>query len=195
MRLFIAVNFNDETRSRLLELRDDLRGKAERGRFTVPENLHLTLVFLGECGGRQTAAAKSALEAVDFEPFDIVIDRVGRFMRGGGDVWWAGVKEHTALSALHSGLIRVFSDAGFAPDDRPFKPHITLGREVAANANPGPVMAFGETVRSIELMKSERINGRLAYDCIFRRSSLPAPVTAGPRDPNRAHRRDESVET
>ena len=48
MRLFVAINFNNETRSRLLDLRDELRGKSQRGNFTAPENLHLTLAFIGE---------------------------------------------------------------------------------------------------------------------------------------------------
>jgi 2'-5' RNA ligase len=48
MRLFITINFNDDTRSRLLALRDELRGKSKHGRFTLPENLHLTLAFIGE---------------------------------------------------------------------------------------------------------------------------------------------------
>jgi 2'-5' RNA ligase len=47
MRLFIAVNFNNDTRSRLLALRGELSGKAERGNFSAPENLRLTLTFIG----------------------------------------------------------------------------------------------------------------------------------------------------
>ena len=71
MRLFIAKNFNNDTCARLLALRDELLGKSESGRFSLPENLHLTLAFLGECDGKQTSAAKSALDAISFEPFDI----------------------------------------------------------------------------------------------------------------------------
>ena len=39
MRLFIAINFNNNTRSRLLSLRDELRSRSERGSFTLPENV------------------------------------------------------------------------------------------------------------------------------------------------------------
>ena len=81
MRLFIAINFNNEVRSRLLTLRDELCGKSQRGRFTAPENLHLTLAFLGECDNKQTAVVKSVLNTVSFEPFDIAVDCVGRFKR------------------------------------------------------------------------------------------------------------------
>ncbi|MDR0434023.1 MAG: hypothetical protein LBH21_03030 [Gracilibacteraceae bacterium] len=54
-------------RLRLLALRDELRGKSERGRFSAPENLHLTLTFLGECDGKQIAAAKSDIAAFRLE--------------------------------------------------------------------------------------------------------------------------------
>jgi len=64
MRLFIAQNFTPETKSRLLTLRDDLRAQSTRGNFSLPENLHLTLAFLGECDAQQTAAAKQAMTAV-----------------------------------------------------------------------------------------------------------------------------------
>ena len=53
MLMFIAINFNNDTRSQLLALRDELSGKSESGRFSLPENLHLTLAFLGECDGKQ----------------------------------------------------------------------------------------------------------------------------------------------
>ena len=48
MRLFIAINFNDDTHNRLIALRDELRSRSERGNFSLPENLHLTLAFIGE---------------------------------------------------------------------------------------------------------------------------------------------------
>jgi len=84
MRLFIALNFTDETHARLLALRDGLRAHSTRGNFSLPENLHLTLAFLGECDAQQAAAAKKAMSAVELAPLDITIDRVGRFRRDGG---------------------------------------------------------------------------------------------------------------
>ena len=93
MRLFIAINFNKATKQGLLALRDEVCRDSSGGRFSLPENLHLTLVFLGECDAKQTVAAKSVLDTVIFEPFDITIDCVGRFKRDGGEVWWAGVRE------------------------------------------------------------------------------------------------------
>jgi 2'-5' RNA ligase len=56
---------------------------------------------------------------------------------------------------------------GFEMDGRKYNPHITLGREVVTDAKPWQIEPFGETVGSIELMKSERINGKLIYTEIY----------------------------
>jgi 2'-5' RNA ligase len=72
MRLFALINFNGDTRSRLIALRNELRSKSERDNFSAPENPHLTLAFLGECDGKQTAAAKVLVmeSPLDFKIFD-----------------------------------------------------------------------------------------------------------------------------
>lgn len=168
MRLFIAVNFNNDTRSRLLALRDELRSRSQRGNFSAPENLHLTLAFLGECEARQITAAKSVLGEISFEPFNIVIDCVGRWGRGGGDTWWAGMHESKPLINLQRDLTDRLISAGFELDRRKYSPHITLSREVVTDYVLGRVEPFGETVSAIELMKSERTGGKLKYSAIAR---------------------------
>lgn len=167
MRLFIAINFNDDTRTQLLALCDDLRARSRRGRFSAPENLHLTLAFLGECDAEQTATAKTVMDAVKFEPFSVVIDRIDRFKRDGGDIWWAGVQSSKPLIDLQTDLTEKLIYAGFTLDKRKYSPHITLGRDVVTDTAPWQVKSFGETVTSIELMKSERIDGKLTYTPIL----------------------------
>jgi 2'-5' RNA ligase len=178
MRLFIAINFNDTTRSALLALRDNLRSYSKRGRFSLPENLHLTLAFLDECNAKRTAAVKAAMDTVSFEPFDIQVERVGRFKRGGGEwdappaIWWAGLRECKPLLDLQRELTDKLIAAGFALEKREYKPHITLGREIVTDAAPWQIEPFGETVTSIDLMKSERIDGKLTYTAIYGRGII-----------------------
>jgi 2'-5' RNA ligase len=170
MRLFIAINFNDETRARLLALRDKLRSRSKRGNFSLPENLHLTLAFLGECDAKQTASVKNVMTAVNFAPFDVMINQVGLFKRGGTDIWWAGAAASEPLINLQRDLTNRLTDAGFTLDKRRYSPHITLGREVETDTTPWAIEPFGETVTGIDLMKSERINGKLTYTAIYKRS-------------------------
>ena len=169
MRLFIAINFTTETRSQLLALRDELRDKSERGRYSLLENLHLTLVFLGECDAKQTSAAKFSLDAVNLEPFNITVDCIGRFKRYGGDLWWAGIRENKALTDLQQELTSVLCSHGFKLEKRKYSPHITLAREVVTDIKPWTIEPFSEKVNTIELMKSEHINGKLTYTAMFSR--------------------------
>jgi len=171
MRLFIAINFTNETKNKLLALRGELRSHCTRGNFSLPENLHLTLAFLDECDAKQTAAAKAAMDAAGFEPFDVLIENVGYFKRDGGDIWWAGVKESKPLLKLQSDLTDRLITAGFDLENRRYSPHITLGREVVTDTAPRQITPFGETVYKIDLMKSERVQGKLTYTSIYQKEN------------------------
>jgi len=174
MRLFIAINFNNATINSLIALRDDLKSSAERGSFTLSENMHVTLAFLGECSAKQAALAKAAIDTVSFQPFHVSIERVGRFggREQGEALWWAGLHVCEPLANLHRDLTETLIAAGFSLDRRKFSPHITLGRRVVTDAMPRRLEPFGETVHKIDLMKSERIDGRLTYTAIYNRASV-----------------------
>jgi 2'-5' RNA ligase len=177
MRLFIAINFSDKTRTQLITLQDELRTNAIRGNFSLPENLHLTLAFLGECDAKQTDAAKRAINAVRFEPFTITIAGGGYLDKGRPNLVFCNLQNdsgHIRLRQLQSDLSATLSVKGFQLEQRKFWPHITLGREIVWK-NTGEFSNFidvkfpvvEECLTSIELMKSERIRGRLIYTSIF----------------------------
>ncbi|GHU32525.1 RNA 2',3'-cyclic phosphodiesterase [Betaproteobacteria bacterium] len=184
MRLFTAINFSDNTRSRLLALRDELQAKSRSGNFTAPENLHLTLVFLGECDEKQTVAAKMAINSVNFEPFILTIAGGGYLDKGRSNLVFSEIKNDSGrnkLQKLRDELSTNFSAKGFELDGRKFWPHITLGREVVWK-DIGDYSSFIDArfptieahVTSIELMKSERVGGKLTYTAIYERKSNDA---------------------
>ncbi|MDR1603353.1 MAG: RNA 2',3'-cyclic phosphodiesterase [Gracilibacteraceae bacterium] len=170
MRLFIAINFNDETRSRLLALRDELRGKSLSGNFTAPENLHLTLVFIGEVNPKKVDKIKAIMDTVTFAPFTATVERLGTFSRG--TLWWAGLRDGNPLKDLQREIEHKLALCGFEMDGRKYSPHITLGREVVTDAKPWNIKPFSEMVTTIELMKSERISGKLTYTAIDTRRAI-----------------------
>ena len=165
MRLFVAINFNDETRSRLLSLRDELRTRAKRGNFSATDNLHLTLVFIGECSPKKLDNIKSILDTIHFDPFAVRIERLGTFSRT--TLWWAGLREDKPLMDLQYEIAYKLALCGFEMDGRRYSPHITLGREVVTDAVPWKIEPFGEAVTHFDLMKSERLNGKLTYTAIY----------------------------
>lgn len=172
MCLFIAINFTDSTRQRLFSLCDELRLHSEQGRFCVPENLHLTLAFLGECNATQVITVKSVMDTIPFRPFGLTVERIGRFKRGNGDTWWAGLRASEPLSNLQSVLSGKLIAKGFSLEDRKYKPHITFGRDIVTDMKPRQIEPFGETVSSISLMKSEQQIGKTKYTALHDRKAI-----------------------
>jgi len=171
--LFIAINFPAEIKAAIAEVRNTLKKSAFHGNFTYDENLHLTLVFLGECDERQVEAVKSVMNDVHVPEVTLMLDRVGCFRRDGGDTWWIGLKENKSLSDLQANLSARLQQKGFVLESRKYVPHVTIGREVRLHDRfvPPKVSQFSFTAKSIELMKSERINGKLSYIRILKKSS------------------------
>ncbi len=166
MRLFIAINFDQTTKERLMDVQRRLSACAG-GNFSRPENLHLTVLFLGEVG--ETEAIERAMAACFSKPVTLAFDRVGTFRR---DLYWVGVKPDAALTALYLGLREDLRRAGYAGDwPDSFTPHITLARAVSLRAQPDlSFEPFSMVARRLSLMKSERINGKLTYTEVFGKS-------------------------
>ncbi|MCL2497805.1 MAG: RNA 2',3'-cyclic phosphodiesterase [Symbiobacteriaceae bacterium] len=168
MRLFVALNFNHEVKQQLLQLAQEIQRQSSQGRFTLPENLHLTLVFLGECNSREAAAAREAIASLSFDPLELTINQTGRFKRNDGDIWWAGFQPHPPLQKLQQELVVALREAGFSLEEERYTPHITLGRQVRTTYPPGALATpLHETVTSIQLMKSEQLAGKLTYTAIY----------------------------
>ena len=162
MRLFIALHFSQAVRNMLLDTILTLKAQTVSGNFTRPENLHLTLAFIGESSN--VAAIRQVIDHAAGPPFEITVGGLGHF----GRLYWAGIENSVVLASLAENLQRALRAAGFPIETRNFRPHITLAREVTANhplriSVPGTAM----TVDRVSLMKSERIGGRLTYTEVY----------------------------
>ena len=171
MRLFIAINFPAEVKATIALCRERLKAASWQGNFSLDANLHLTLVFLGECDVGQVNAIKAIMNETRFEAFALTLEKVGRFKRHGGDTWWIGLKENKTLSDLQADLTGRLIKKGFMLEERQYSPHVTMGREI--KLRPGfitpDIPQVGFTITSIELMKSERINGKLTYTKVYKK--------------------------
>lgn len=135
MRLFIAIELSSEARAELERVQSQLkhRGFSELS-YTKPEQLHLTLKFLGEIDEQKAGILISCLNTVALanEPFSLCLAATGFFPeRGTPRVVWVSVEGPAEPGAL----LKVWRDsekecirAGFPAEDRPFSPHITLAR-------------------------------------------------------------------
>jgi 2'-5' RNA ligase len=135
MRLFVAVDLSDEPRQSMAaqqkRIAAVLADRQSSLKWVGPEHMHLTLVFLGNVDDAHGPAVVDAIgRDVDAAPFDIVFDRVGAFPpRGAPRVLWAGVTQGAAeLVALQREVRQRAAALGIALEERPFHPHLTLGR-------------------------------------------------------------------
>lgn len=166
MRLFLAVNFDDATKQRILAVQRRLR-EAAQGDFSRPENLHLTLAFLGEVSAQRAAAARRAMDRTGAVPLSLTFDQIGSFRRDGGDIWWVGLAENPALLRLRQELCGNLIAEGFHLEERRFSPHITIARRVrlSQEVDCGAILGapFDASADTVSLMRSERPNGVLTY--------------------------------
>ncbi|WP_417070163.1 RNA 2',3'-cyclic phosphodiesterase [Niveibacterium terrae] len=101
---------------------------AGRGRPTCIEDLHLTLAFLGALPRERIDAAKRVGESLAGSPgFALRLDCLGAFARS-SVIWASSVEPCAGLFMFQAGLVAALGGAGFAIDDTPFRPHVTLLR-------------------------------------------------------------------
>ena len=175
IRLFIAVNCNDATKKLLLSVQDNIKVQSLKGNFSRPENLHLTLAFLGETQEERVPAICAAIQDAlqpPIAPFTLTFSQTGCFRHSGKELWWIGAQQTDPsldiLKNLRQRITGGLSTANIAFDDRAFKPHITLGREIRHDTpialRPQEIVL---PVNRVSLMKSERINGVTVYTEMF----------------------------
>ena len=166
MRLFIAINFNDEIKDALCETASELKAASRRGRVTPRENLHLTLVFIGETNRADDIldVMEDVAEEAFTEPVRISLSEAGAFKGRNGDLHWVGVENTPELSRLASKIAAELREAGFEIEKRRFVPHITIGREIVlSSAADIRIQIVSMEADRISLMRSDRIDGRLVY--------------------------------
>ncbi len=123
MRLFVAIELSEEMKKGLLDVQGQFRRLGVQGNYTRPENLHLTLAFIGEYP--EPDKVLEAMASLSFYPMELRLRGLGSF----GELWWAGLEERGDLSRLVSQLRRALAQAGIPFDKKKFLPHITLVRK------------------------------------------------------------------
>jgi len=177
-RLFISINCNDETKKQLISVQEKIKAQSEKGNYSRPENLHLTLAFLGETPQEQVEAIRSCMNEILKPPaasFYLAFSQTGFFRRGNKELWWIGVDHKDSsvniLNDLRQRITSSLSSKKIYFDNKDFKPHITLGREITHNARERSIIIPEQKiiypVNRISLMKSEHISRTLVYTEIY----------------------------
>lgn len=168
MRLFIALDPGKKLRDQLSGIQEDLKNQGIRGSWSRMENLHMTLVFLGECTASQKQAAQAVLEKLPCPETILPCTGLGHF----GSLWYLGFQADPALEDYVRQLKACLQEAGVSFDAKPFKAHVTLIRKASAI----PVLSDTQTASLVfaagrpVLYESRQIQGTLTYLAVSRNS-------------------------
>lgn len=164
MRLFFALPFDAGARAAFGRVQQDLARRAAGGKFPPAENFHLTLAFLGEVDAGRLGGLQTLLRENPVPPLDLLFDRVGQFQ---GGIWYLAPRTSPPLLSGQAALAAALRRVGFPLEERPYRPHLTLGRKVTFPAGENPPDLPKEPIPARSsgavLFHSHRVEGRLQY--------------------------------
>ncbi len=164
-RLFFALWPDDAARARLFEFAQTLHRDCG-GRLINRDNLHQTLVFLGNVAAERVPQLVALAAKVSVPPFKLEFGITG-YWRHNRIVWAAPHATLTPLHTLVEGLGRGLQQAGLHLEDRPYASHVTLIRDARAPAAL-PLLAFDWPIRDFALVRSVHTLGGSRYEVIAR---------------------------
>ncbi|MFW5780656.1 MAG: RNA 2',3'-cyclic phosphodiesterase [Bacillota bacterium] len=169
MRVFVAIDFDSRTKSKILKVQKKLQENVQKARFTPKENFHLTLVFIGQTDANDIKLIIDAIEKINFLPFEITFEGVSKFERGRKNILWMGIRESKELERINKELWKNIVGKGFSLQKRKFIPHITLARDVAMkNDNKLYFAPFSYSVDAISLMYTDMSDSQVTYKELYK---------------------------
>ena len=162
-RVFFALWPDAEAGAALASLAGSV-AKARSGRATRPDQLHVTVAFVGAVAPAamerlHLAGARAAAAAA---PFTLALERLGGAARDG--VAWVEASSHpSALTTLHEALAAALREEGFLLEARAFRPHVTLARRCTRPADRREIAPLSWSVDRLALVVSTSAPGGSRY--------------------------------
>jgi 2'-5' RNA ligase len=169
LRTFIALDLGDAVRARLIALQEKLATAAPEVKWVGPDNLHVTLLFLGEIDQREVIDICRTVQTVasGMPAFALSVEGTGAFpnLRRPRTIWVGAGQGQQEVCMLHDALERPLLELGcYRREERKYTPHVTLGRvkteHVAPTLEPAlrkhELWKAGEaTIHEVHVMASE----------------------------------------
>ncbi len=178
LRCFIAVTLPAPLKQSVGKMMRSLRETGADVKWIPEQNLHITLKFLGATDEEKIEEITGALrKKISPRPaFYITIGGVGSFPGGRHPrVIWVGIQEYGPLEYIYSDVEEAMTKFGYPPEDRPFSPHLTIGRVRSGKRLPEVLKRLDELraasfdgfeVKGVTLMKSDLKPGGAEYSSL-----------------------------
>ncbi len=178
MRLFLAIHFSDPVKNQILDIMRILKLSVRKGRFVPLDHLHLTLEFLGDIEEPKTKEIIDVLNEIDCPSFTLQLSDIGYFNTRKGRLYWLAPEPNTTLMHLQSEIHQKLLERGFTLNTRAFFPHITIARNIKLKEQINRysidkrLKQIQTTVRSVALMESKTVDGKLTYTVLASKELL-----------------------
>lgn len=194
IRIFVAVFPPPEVQEELFQAARDLQASRDF-RLVGQEKIHLTLKFLGDVAEDDLNSVKQALKPMreSHEPFVVSTSTFGAFPTGKkARILWAGIEEgRENLRAVAEEVENLLEPAGFERENRPYIPHLTLGRArtrrttLDATETSPPALRF--TVSGVDLVESAPGKNGVTYSILATYPFASSqPVSTSARQPSKS---------
>jgi 2'-5' RNA ligase len=137
MRLFVALDIDDDIRKRIERFLDGVRGFAPDARWVRPESLHVTLKFIGEQSEPQIEAIQRALDGIEAGHFELNFRGYGFFPTASAPrVFWVGIEGDSKLTSLAAAVDTRLISLKIQKEEHSYSPHLTLARGAGRSGSP-----------------------------------------------------------
>ena len=174
MRLFVALAISEEVRRQVALLIGELRERERALRWVNPQNLHITLKFIGDVpADRVPVVCETLASAETGQRLSLEFNGLGCFPDARRpSVVWVGITSSPQLSSLASHIDQALATIGVPPEEKPFIPHLTIARIKERRGSPAFAASFDRKGRrsfgvmsagEFQLMESKLKSGGAEY--------------------------------
>jgi 2'-5' RNA ligase len=179
VRLFIALDIDEEVRQRIGLFLDGVSGFAPDARWVRLEAIHITLKFIGEQPPEMVSTLQNKLTGVSASPFPLTFAGFGFFPTPKSPrVFWIGIQAGPELQGLAAVIDDATAQLGIPKENRAFSPHLTLARKSGASGAPrrqkgdGPNRVFQLLQEKLATMPAPEFGTMTAREFFLYQSQL-----------------------
>lgn len=166
MRIFIAYLIEEQTKSKIHFIQEQVKPMYLNGRFKQPKNMHMTLKFIGDVTIDQFERLITEIDRTicEYAVLNVELNQLGFFGNSTKNhTLWIGCQAHPSMIQLSEEMTRCATSAGISVNQIPFVPHITLAQHGTLLSELPKIETIEVQFDQVCVFLSSRIEGELIY--------------------------------
>lgn len=166
MRIFIAYRMDEQAKSEIHFIQEQVKLIYPNGRFKQPKNMHMTLKFIGDVTMDQLNRLISEIDRAicEYEVLNVELNQLGFFGNSTKKhTLWIGCLAQPSMIQMSEEMTRCAVSAGISVNQTPFVPHITLAQHGSLLSELPKIETVNVQFRQVCIFLSSRIDGELIY--------------------------------